>query len=390
MFQLTRIFFFIVTILLTSVDAVTSQEKVMFHNGVDANYWLYLATDKYDSADQSNVAWRSGNIPQKWYEGDKEIDLFDFLHEKGVNAFRIRLWVSENGESGLKYATAIAHKAQKGGFKPYLVIFLSDQWAALTKQPRPQIWSELDPEALKQTVRQYAREVVRHFQNESIQLDIYAIGNETDFGICGAFPPSIKEVSNADRIKAWTESAEIIKAAIAGVKESNPNGKIVLHVATWAYDFVREYFGFMTQQGIAFDYIGLSYYPSSPAMREMRTIAAVDAFVNRLYKKFKHPIIIAEYAFPHTSEFTHAFFKNWNLPVYGYELTPEGQKLMLTTFLNWARKHPHIHGAYYWSPEWYMPNEFHVEAGWGPMCLFGPDGRALPAVESFSLVGSRK
>jgi arabinogalactan endo-1,4-beta-galactosidase len=123
MFQFTRIFCLIVTVLVTSVDAVTSQEKVMFRNGVDANYWLYLVTDEYDSADESIVAWKGGNIPRKWYEGDKEIDPFDFLHEKGVNAFRLRLWVSENRESGLKYATAIARKAQKSGLKPYLVLF---------------------------------------------------------------------------------------------------------------------------------------------------------------------------------------------------------------------------------------------------------------------------
>ena len=357
----------------------------MFHNGVDANYWLYLATEKYDSADWSNVAWKSGNQPQKWYDGDREIDLFDFLHEKGVNAFRIRLWVSEEGPSGLKYATEIAHRAQQSGLKPHLVIFLSDKWADFTKQPRPKSWRELDSASLKQAVYRYCRDVVQHFQAEGIDLEVVAIGNETDFGICGAFPPSIQGVSDADRISAWTESAEIIKAAISGVKAANPGAKIMLHIAmTWVYDFALGYFGFMSQQGVPFDYMGLSYYPSSPAMGEMRTIEAIDTFVTRLYAQFKRPIIIPEYAFPHTSDFTHALFKDWNLPVYGYEPTPEGQKLMLSTFLNWARKHPHVHGVYYWSPEWYTPGDANVEAGWGPMSLFGPDGKALPAVESFS------
>ncbi|MBI1927153.1 glycosyl hydrolase 53 family protein [Candidatus Poribacteria bacterium] len=378
------IFLLTVTMAFAPIHAQVPMEKPMFRNGVDANYWLYLATETYDSADWSDVAWKSGDTPQKWYDREQEIDPFDFLHEKGVDAFRVRLWVSEDGPSGLKYATERAHKAQKSGLKPYLVIFLSDRWADFTKQPRPKRWGELDPEALKQTVRRYCHDVVRHFQNEGIQLDMYAIGNETDLGICGAFPSSIQDVSDAERIKAWTESAEIIKAAIAGVKSAAPDGKIMLHIAmTWVYDFARGYFGFISQQGVAFDYMGLSYYPSSPAMREMRTIEAIDAFVNRLYDQFKRPIIIAEYAFPHTADFTHAIFKDWNLPVYGYEPTTQGQKQMLSTFLNWARAHPHVYGVYYWSPEWYIPGEPHVEAGWGPMCLFGPDGRALPAVESF-------
>ena len=103
-----------------------------------------------------------------------------------------------------EYATESTHQAQKSGLKPYLVIFLSDRWADFTKQPRPKSWGELDPEALKQTVRRYCQDVVRHFQSEGIQLDMYAIGNETDLGICGAFPSSIQDVSDSKRIKAWT------------------------------------------------------------------------------------------------------------------------------------------------------------------------------------------
>lgn len=373
----------IITGMATAQNIAEEEGKPMFRNGIDANYWLYLATERYDSADWSDVAWKNGT--QKWSAGNKEIKLFDFLHEKGVNAFRIRLWVSEDGPHGLKYATEIAHAARESGLKPYLVIFLSDRWADFTKQPRPKIWSKLDPEALKQTVRDYCAEIVEHFQHEGIEIDMYEIGNEIDFGICGAFPPSIQSVSDMDRIKAWTESAGIIKAAIAGVKSADPNGKIILHIAmTWVYDFALGYFGFMSRHGVEFDYIGLSYYPSSPAMKEMRTIAALDSFVSKLYSQFRRPIIIAEYAFPHTADLTHAFFKDWNHPVYGYDPTPEGQKLMLSTFLDWARRHPHVYGTYYWSPEWYVPSHSPGEAGWGPMCLFGADGKALPAVESFS------
>jgi arabinogalactan endo-1,4-beta-galactosidase len=366
----------------TAQESAKKEAKPMFLNGVDANYWLYLATEKYDYADWSDVAWKDGR--QKWYDGSKEINLFDFLREQGVNAFRIRLWVNEDGPHGLKYASEIGHIAQKNGLKPHLVIFLSDRWSDFTKQPRPKIWRELDSETLKQTVQNYCADVVKHFQREGIDIDIYAIGNEIDLGICGAFPPSIQEVSDTERIEAWTESAEIIKSAITGIKSADPKGKIMLHIAmTWVYDFALGFFGFMSQRGVDFDYIGLSYYPSSPAMNEMRTIEAIDSFVNGLYNQFKRPIIIAEYAFPHTADFTHALFKDWNQPVYGYEPTPEGQKLMLSTFLDWARKYPYVYGTYYWSPEWYVPGDSTSETGWGPMSLFGPDGRVLPAVESF-------
>ena len=362
-------------------EAAKAKEPV-FLNGIDANYWLYLATEKYNSADWSSIARK--NEEQSWYDGSREVDLLKFLHENGVNAFRIRLWVSEDGPHGLEYAIETALAVQKNGMKPHLVIFLSDSWADFTKQPRPGIWKGLDAEVLRQTVRAYCAEVTKHFQDNGIEIDIYAIGNEIDLGICGAFPPSFTQVSDADRIKAWTESAEIIKSAIAGVKSADPDGKIMLHIAmTWVYDFALAFFGFMLDQGIDFDYMGLSYYPSNPAMEANNTIESIDSFVNGLYDHFKHPIIISEYAFPHTADLSHALFKDWNRPVYGYEPTKAGQQLMLSSFLDWARKNPHVYGAYYWSPEWYTPSDSSSEAGWGPMCLFDSDGKALPAVKSF-------
>ena len=139
----------------------------------------------------------------------------------------------------------------------------------------------------------------------------------------------------------------------------------------------------MLDRGIDLDYMGLSYYPSNPAMEANNTIESIDSFINGLYDHFKRPIIISEYAFPHTTDLSNALFKDWNCPVYGYEPTKAGQHLMLSSFLHWARKNPHVYGAYYWSPEWYTPSDSSSEAGWGPMCLFDSDGKALPAVQEF-------
>jgi hypothetical protein len=55
-----RILLLIAIVSLAYIDTAISEEKLIFRNGIDANYWLYLATDKYDSADWSDVAWKSG------------------------------------------------------------------------------------------------------------------------------------------------------------------------------------------------------------------------------------------------------------------------------------------------------------------------------------------
>ncbi|MEJ2564032.1 MAG: glycosyl hydrolase 53 family protein, partial [Anaerolineales bacterium] len=152
-----------------SVSSESGGETV-FRTGVDANY-----------VPQAEAAGRG------YFAGDRRVDPLELFAANGVDAFRVRLWVGDEGESGLNYATDLARRAQDAGLRPYLVIFLSDGWADVNKQPVPEIWSGRTLEERAQLIREYSTEAVSRFMQAGIDLDFYEIGNEIDYGISGVF-----------------------------------------------------------------------------------------------------------------------------------------------------------------------------------------------------------
>src|SRR5262249_31409293 len=97
--------------------------------GIDSNYALDMAT--------RNKAWK---------DRSESVDPCELLAKNGCQNSRIRLWVGEDGINRLTYATQTARRAKRAGLKPYLVIFLSDDWADFVKQPAPAVWKKLTPE----------------------------------------------------------------------------------------------------------------------------------------------------------------------------------------------------------------------------------------------------
>ena len=86
--------------------------------GIDSNYALDMATRK-----------------KAWIDRSGPVDPCTLLAKFGCQNARIRLWVGENGINRLNYATETARRARRAGLKPYLVIFLSEEWADFVKQP---------------------------------------------------------------------------------------------------------------------------------------------------------------------------------------------------------------------------------------------------------------
>ena len=165
--------------------------------GVDANYSLDM--------EKAGATWR-------W--GDKSEDLFRGIHQQGVAKFRVRLWAKEEGTNGAKYALEVVRRATAAGLDPYLVVFLSDDWADLMKQPLAAMFTNLDMPARTEAVRRYSREIVERFRKEGLHSHLYEIGNEIDYGICGVYP-SKHTKKNPETLSRnwWPEAVELIKAS---------------------------------------------------------------------------------------------------------------------------------------------------------------------------------
>jgi len=353
-------------LLVLLVSEIARAERPDFMLGIDANYSLEM------EAKGSRWKWNS-----------REQDLFAGMQKQGARCFRIRLWTGDEGLNGKSYATKIVERATSAGLMPYLVIFLSEDWADLTKQPSPQIWKDLPLDQRAEGVRVYARDVVRHFRQHGLTSHLYEVGNEIDYGICGVYPGKHgkKTPENlTDRI--WPDAAQLILACERGIKEVDPEAKFLLHIAHWwDADFCIAFFKFMIGQQVQIDYAGLSYFPSSN-IGGCLTLQQFRYVLDRITAAIDRPVMIPETGYPSTADF-HGQFASWRKEVPGYPLTPEGQERWLTDFLKFCMANPEIAGVFYWSPEWYG------EGMWKAFALFDVNGNARPAWQAFQSTLSR-
>jgi arabinogalactan endo-1,4-beta-galactosidase len=312
-----------------------------------------------------------------FWVGDDRVDPLELFVANGANAFRLRLFVGEKGESKLDFATEVAKRVTPIGLKPYLILFLSDDWADVNKQPAPAEWADLTLEERAEAIRKYSHETVQHFIDQGITMDFYEIGNEIDYGIAGVFADT-KHPRDPHTLRQtiWVDEAFLIKAAIDGVHKADPEAQILLHIATsWSPDFASAFFQAMADLGVDYDYAGLSYYPSvfgSPSAIQFCVT------LDRLSAEVGKPIIIAETAYPAESP-TGGLFNDWRRSLYGYPLTPEGQAWWLMDFLEAMRGRKDVLGVYLFSPGFWFSGEL-----WGPFALFDNEGIARPAVASMN------
>ncbi|MGH8045922.1 MAG: glycosyl hydrolase 53 family protein [Chthoniobacterales bacterium] len=349
-----------VTAALRTIAAAPPDTAAVFA-GADANYSLGMEKDG-----------------QKWLWNGKSGDLFKGIAERGVHGFRVRLWTKDDGQNGKIYATEIVKRALAAGLEPYLVIFLSDDWADLMKQPVPAAWKDLDFTKRVETVRKYSRDIVIHFRKQGLKSHLYEIGNEIDYGICGVYPgKSTKKTPESLSRNCWPQAAELIKASEAGVLEADPDAKFLLHVAHW-WDakFCIAFFRFMLANGVKVDYAGLTYYPSANigGSLEMEQFGDVVA---QVHAAAGCPVILPEVAYPSTADFK-GQFSRWKKETPGYPLTPDGQRRWLSDFLDFCAHRPEIAGVYYWSPEWCG------EGMWKAFALFDPKSESKPAWSAFA------
>jgi arabinogalactan endo-1,4-beta-galactosidase len=331
-----------------------------FNVGVDANY--------IPQAEAKNQGfWVSGEL----------VDPLELFAANGADAFRLRLWVGDKGESKLDYSTKLAKRAQAVGLQPYLVLFLSEDWSDINKQPAPSVWSDLNIHDRADAVREYAASVAQHFQNEGIRLAFYEIGNEIDYGISGVFADTDHPRDPQTLLETvWPDEAILLNAAMEGIQQVDTEARFMLHIASaWSPHFSLAFFESMQNLAVPYDYIGLSYYPSAfgqpSAVQFCRTL-------DRLSEEIGKPIIIAETAYPAEPP-TGGLFGDWRRAVPGYPLTEKGQALWLADLLSGLQERGDVMGVYVFSPSFWFSGEL-----WGPFALFDGEGNARAAIGSFN------
>ncbi len=306
-------------------------------------------------------------------EGGAPAGALEILKNQGLNAVRLRLFHSPDVlRDGLGDVLQLALRARALGMDIVLAMHLSDTWADPGHQQKPAAWNSLPFAALEDSVQAYVERVMIALRAQGTTPAVVQIGNEITSGMLwndgrvgGSF----------DTNEQWRRLARLLRAGTAGVRSVGGDEVMVMvHIdrggspsgARWFFDHLMD-------QGVPFDWIGLSYYPWWHGPVE--SFEATLNLVSRLYQK---PVFLAETAYPWTLQ----WFDNRNnivgLPEHvlpDFPATPDGQARFLA-HIGMALSAVGARGICYWEPEYIAAPGF--GSPWENLALFDDSGEVLP------------
>jgi arabinogalactan endo-1,4-beta-galactosidase len=153
-----------------------------------------------------------------------------------------------------------------------LDLHYSDTWADPGKQVIPEAWRGAESiEEMADYVKAYTMDVIGTLVEGGARPDVVQIGNEITPGMLIHVPsPSTdcwgnNSVPNAigGSASRWNDLGTLLKAGIEGVKAVDEDIAIMLHIEnTETASGVRNWVANAKAQGVEFDVLGLSCYPS--------------------------------------------------------------------------------------------------------------------------------
>jgi arabinogalactan endo-1,4-beta-galactosidase len=261
----------------------------------------------------------------------------------------------------LEASGAILAAAAALGFRLKAVLFLSDRSAAAGNQPLAAAWAGLTPTQLAAAVQQSAASTASYYESLGLNIEVFEIGSEIDFGVCGIqlgttapVPPGIDWSTDPGwmQTNVWGPCAPLLQAAINGVKSVYPNAKILLHIAGFGYSpgnvLTSAFFRSMVNLGVPFDIAGLSYpymYAGNdvpqPYFAQADFLTALDAIA-----AVGKPIQIVEFNYPASPA---GITKT---PSPSYPFTPTGQANFVQDLANAVKGR--VENLWYWDADWYL------------------------------------
>ncbi|SDX08365.1 glycosyl hydrolase 53 family protein [Paenibacillus sp. CF384] len=327
----------------------------------------------------------------KYYEGGIERDLLDILKDHGVNYVRLRIWndpVDADGYNDKAHIIEMAQRVKAKGMKLLLDFHYSDFWADPGKQVKPEAWTNLSFDELKQAVYDYTADVMNGLKAVDAYPDMVQIGNEINPGML------LPDGSTSD----YSKLTALLKQGIQAVRDTTPavhKVKIMLHLAEGGNNWVfRSFFDAMETADVDYDVIGMSFYPFWHG-----PFQTLKDNLNDMADRYGKQVIVAETSYGFTVEDGDGYPNNFTqkeADEAGFPATVEGQKQVLTTVMNTVAHVPGGKGAgvFYWEPAWIpvpKDSEGHYQAGWKSgegaswdnQALFDFQGNVLPSLDAF-------
>ena len=282
-------------------------------------------------ADISGTTELESRGVQLYNAGGEPRENTELMHELGLNAVRLRVWVNpKHGFSSKDDVLTMALRARDLGMPVMIDFHYSDWWADPGKQNIPAEWANMSYEQMKQALALHTSSTLQLLKDNHIDVKWVQVGNETTNGF-------LWPVGRAST--AMEQYAGLTDAGYAAVKEVYPDAVCIVHL-DGGCDFNRYRFIFdgLKQHGARFDMIGMSVYPywdidSRLTSSDEETLKRVIKNIKRLSKRYNCDVMIVET---------------------GYEVRrPYSGKQFLSALIHNAAHNTsgHCKGVFYWAPE---------------------------------------
>jgi arabinogalactan endo-1,4-beta-galactosidase len=316
---------------------------------------------------------------QYYYEDGTPGDPLKILKDHGVNAVRLRVWVSPlSGVNSPEKVIQFAAILRVWGFKLLLDFHYSDTWADPDHQGKPAAWAQADFEKLQKHLYDHTTEVLGALKAAGTVPEMVQIGNEINPGFL------LPDGSRSN----WHQLSVLLEKGYSAVKACSPETMVMLHIAN-AGDQAGavEWFDSAVKYGVPWDVTGLSYYSYWHG-----TITAMSATIREMRRRYKKEVVIVETAYPFTlldqDGEKNSIHSRSQLST-EFPPTPAGQADNLRAILLAASLESAI-GVFYWEPTWtavkgngWNPEDPSSGDQWENQALFDFGGRALPALGEF-------
>ncbi len=361
----------------------------------------------------------------KFYDTDgNRVSVYRLLKENGVNWLRLRLWNEPyqtgadgeklyygGGNCDLETVTALARDAKALGFSLLLDFHYSDFWADPSCQIIPKMWKDIaSADEMAIAIYDYTYETLRALDQAGGMPDMVQIGNELTSGMLlsegGAEDGTFAGSGYSGYVSKKTDAPAAVRAAYSGrgaevdqtlvkyvsagadaVRAYCPDTRILLQLAMSMSDVAGQKKFFHTFDSVAYDVIGLSYYPCwHGGVTELRQALAA------LLKEFSDKqICVAEFSYGYTLE-QHPYATNQfnsESALKGYDISVEGQTALLRDVIATVASIDRGLGVFYWEGAW-LPVEgagwasARTKCSWANQALFDYEGRVLPSLAAFA------
>ncbi len=357
---------------------------------------LSASSQRYVGGDISLLPeYENAGAQYKTHDGTPIADLLPWLHEEGMNAMRVRLFVNPadhkshhpseydpNACQDLEYITPLCQRIVDDGFALMLDFHYSDTWADPAKQWTPEAWKDLTDDQLYEKIYDYTKQTLLALKEAGVTPAFIQPGNEISYGMLwgqeGASDASLKKAFMGSDAN-WARFGTLLRQAIKACHEVCPDAKIVLHTERVAQvDVLTNFYDQMKRLNVDYDIIGLSYYPYFHG--DMNVLDKALASLQSRYPEKNIMIVETGYSYKWAVPGTdHDFSSKW-------EYSDAGQDKFAKDLVATLEKYDRVDGLFWW---WMEYNAYGTSlGGWYNAPLFNSlDGCATSALKTLCSFG---